>query len=354
MNIVFIINMLESIGGTERVASLLANQLSDFYDITILSRQHNSEKNAYRLDERVEDIKFTGSNVSFISQCRQHLIQHSPDLVVIHTMSKLTPALLIGGIKAKKIWSIEHISFEFHSVLFKILRKRLYKKIDKVITLTEVDSLNYKKFHKDVTVVANATPLSLKKEPATDASRALRNVVSIGRLTSQKGFDLLIEAWSLVESKHPNWSLNIYGEGEDRSKLEKMIADKNLNNITLKGLTNDVQAVYDNAAFYVMSSRYEGFGLVLIEAQSRGLPTISFDCASGPAEIIEDGVNGYLVKNLDIEMLSNRIIYLIENQSVREVFSSNALISAKRFEPKVIIKQWIALIENECEYNVQD
>ena len=346
--------MLESRGGTERVASLLANQLSDFYNITILSKQYNSEKNAYGLDERVEDIKFTGNDISFISQCRQHLIQNSPDLVVIHTMSKLTPALLIGGIKAKKIWSIEHVSFEFYSILFKILRKQLYKKIDKIITLTEVDSLNYKKFHKDVTVLANATPLSLKKEPVIDVSRPLRNIVSIGRLTSQKGFDLLIEAWSLVESKHPNWLLNIYGEGEDRSKLEKMIIDKTLNNITLKGLTNDVQAVYDNAAFYVMSSRYEGFGMVLIEAQSRGLPTISFDCASGPAEIIEDGVNGYLVKNLDIKALANRIICLIENESVRESFSSNALISAKRFEPKVIIKQWVDLIESEYECNGQD
>lgn len=349
MNIFFVINSLKNRGGTERVASLLANQLSDFYNITVLSKQHSSEKNAYMLDERVEDVKFVGNDVSFINKCRQYIVQHNPDIVVIHTMSKLTSALLLCGIESKRIWSIEHVSFEFHSALFKFLRHYFYKKIDRVITLTVEDALNYERFHPAVTTIANPTPLPLKTDTAIAASIASKNIVSIGRLTDQKGFDLLIEAWSLVESKHPNWSLYIYGEGEDRDKLEKTIADKSLKSITLKGLTSDVQAAYDNAAFYVMSSRYEGFGMVLIEAQSRGLPTISFDCPSGPAEIIEDGVNGYLVKNADIEALANKISYLIDNESVRQEFSNNALISAKRFEPEIIIKEWVDLINRECE-----
>ena len=112
-----------------------------------------------------------------------------------------------------------------------------------------------------------------------------------------------------------------------------------------------MRSVYDGASIYVMSSRFEGFGMVLIEAQSRGLPIVSFDCPSGPAEIISEGIDGYLVENGNVEMLAERIGYLIDNESIRQVFSANALISAKRFEPEQIINQWITLIDDECKRN---
>lgn len=343
--ITFIIASLEGFGGTNRVATLLANSLSLHYDITILSRY--SIQNTYFLESKVKDVKFTGNTISFLYQCKKYISSEQPHIVIIHTMSKLTPALLLGGIKAKNIWSIEHVSFEFHSVFFKLLRCYLYKKINRVITLTEADALNYKSFHPAVTIIANLTPLPLRMD--TGVSKTSKNIVSIGRLTYQKGYDLLIDAWSLVESKYPNWSLHIYGEGEDRDKLEKMITDKSLENVALKGLTSKIQAVYDNAAFYVMSSRFEGLPVVLIEAQSRGLPIVSFDCPSGPAEIIENGVNGYLVQNADIKALANRISYLIDNKQIRQDFSNTALMSAKRFDPEVIIKQWVDLINRECK-----
>lgn len=348
MNIIFIINCLEGRGGTERVATLLANQLSTYYQITILSKQYSSEKNAYILDKKVKDIKFMGSNLNFMKKCKRHISQNSPDIVIIHTMSKLTPALTMSGIKAKEIWSIEHIALESHSQLFQQARKRFYKKVDKVITLTEDDASRYRLFHEDVVVIANATPLPVLKKPINIRSKI---IITIGRLTAQKGFDLLVKAWSQVEKNYSDWSLQIYGEGEDRDNLEQMIKDYNLNNITLKGITNDVQSVYDKSAFYVMSSRFEGFGMVLIEAQSRGLPIVSFDCPSGPAEIIQDDVNGYLVRNRDVAALAERISYLIDHESIRGKFSRNALLSAKRFKPEVIIKQWIDLINKERDDN---
>jgi len=351
MNILFIISSLKNKGGTERVASLLANHLSCFYQITILSREIHSKENAYYLDKRVNDIKFTGGGLDFLMQCKQHVAKSNPDIVVIHTMSKLTPILLLGGIKAKSVWSIEHVSFRFHSTFFRLLRRYFYKKIDRVITLTKEDAINYELFHPAITIIANPTPLPLKIDNVKNTSIALKNIVSIGRLTNQKGFDLLIEAWSLVENQYPDWSLYIYGEGEDRDKLEKMITGKSLNNIILKGITSNIQAVYDNAAFYVMSSRFEGFGMVLIEAQSRGLPIVSFNCQSGPAEIITNNIDGYLVESKDVEALAERIRHLIENEFERESFSNNALLSAKRFESEVIIKQWVNLIESEHKNN---
>ena len=348
MNLIFIINSLEDRGGTERVASLLANELSTFYRITVLSRQVNTLDNAYYLNDRVTDIKFQGNSWHFINQCKQYISNSHPDIVIIHTMSKLTSALLVSGIKAKNIWSLEHISYDFHSWIFKQLRKWLYSKLDRIITLTNNDAVNYKQFSNNVKIIANATPLKIKKSSYQNNSKV---IVSIGRLTHQKGYDLLVDAWSKLEQHHPDWSLHIYGEGEDREKLEQMIRDYNLNNIALKGITNDVESVYDNASIYVMSSRFEGFGMVLIEAQSRGLPIVSFNCPSGPAEIISEGIDGYLVENGNVGMLAVRIGYLIDNESIRQVFSANALISAKRFEPDQIINQWITLIDDECKRN---
>lgn len=346
MHIVFIINSLEARGGTERVASLLANHLSRFYQITILSKYFHNEENAYPLDKSVSDIKFTGNDFVFLKKCKEYVAKNDPEILIIHTMSKLTCALLISGFKAKRIWSIEHISYEFHTLLYKQLRKRLYKKVNTVITLTICDQENYKKFHNNVVSIPNATPLQIKEKFSKNQSKI---IVSIGRLTYQKGYDLLVDAWSKVEKNHPDWSLHIYGQGEDRENLEQMIRDYNLNNITLKGITNDVESVYDNASIYVMSSRFEGFGMVLIEAQSRGLPIVSFDCPSGPAEIIQNEVNGYLVESKNTKALSNQIKYLIEHKPIRENFSKKALISAKRFTVNNIMTQWTSLIESQNE-----
>lgn len=346
MIIIFIIASLEDFGGTERVATLLANGLVDRHQITILSRK--SLKNSYGLSSKIKDIKFSGNNFKFLRQCKQYIDETKPDRVIVHTMSKLTPAIILAGINAESLWSLEHISFEFHSWFFKQLRKRLYNRVDKVITLTKNDAVNYRRFHKDVTVIANATPLTILKKPINNNSKI---IISIGRLTHQKGYDFLINAWSSIEQHYPDWSLHIYGEGEDRRKLEKIIRNRNLNNIVLKGLTNDVQSVYDNAAFYVMSSRFEGFGMVLIEAQSRGLPIISFDCPSGPAEIIHHDMDGYLVESGNIKALTAKISHLIENQSTRAKFSDNSLISAQRFQSEHIIIQWNNIINHKDHQN---
>ncbi len=341
MKITFIITSLEGFGGTNRVATLLANGLSLHHDITVLSRYSN--ENTYFLNDRVKDIKFTGNDFSFVCQCKKYITQTQPDNVLIHTMSKLTPALILSGVRANNIWSIEHISFEFHSLLFKQLRKWLYKKVSKVITLTENDAMNYKPFHPDITVMINPTPLQLKTSISEPISKT---VVSIGRLTYQKGYDLLVDAWLTVEQRCPNWSLHIYGEGEDKNRLQQKIAKNNIKNITLKGLTDDVQNVYDNAAFYVMSSRFEGLPVVLIEAQSRGLPIVSFNCPSGPTAIVHHNSNGLLVDNGNTLAMAESIIKLIQNSHLRETMSKQALKSAEAYQIDTVIKRWLCLLED--------
>lgn len=340
-NIIFIIASLEGFGGTNRVATLLANGLSSYHDITILSRY--SIKNTYPLNSEVKDIKFTGNNLFFLWQCKKYINDKNPDVVVIHTMSKLTPAILGVRIKTELIWSLEHISFDFHNQIFKYLRRKLYKKLDKVITLTHEDAKNYIFIADKVSVIANSNPLPIRQSFDNLNSKI---VVSIGRLTTQKGYDLLIEAWSLVNKKHPDWSLYIYGEGEDKTKLEGLITRSNLQNITLKGITNNVKSIYDAAAFYVMSSRFEGFGMVLIEAQSRGLPIVSFDCPSGPAEIVHHGIDGILVENGNVSALTNAMIDMIESPHLRKEMAVEALQSAQTYHIDKVVEEWLKLLSN--------
>ncbi|WP_201619081.1 glycosyltransferase family 4 protein [Psychrobacter maritimus] len=339
MKITFIIASLEGFGGTNRVATLLANGLSSYHDITILSRY--SMQNTYPLNSEVKDIKFTGNNLSFLWQCKNYINNKKPDVVVIHTMSKLTPALLSIGIKSKAIWSFEHTAHEFHHLKYKILRKILYLKLSKVLTLTNNDKKHYESLTKSVAKVGNPSPLTLNNNAYKDSSKT---IVSLGRLASEKGYDLLINAWSQVEPRYPKWSLHIYGEGPERNKLEKIIAINRLNNITLKGLTDDVETVYDEAAFYTMSSKFEGFGMVLIEAQNRGLPIVSFDCPSGPAEIVHHNIDGMLVENGNISALANAMIEMIENPQLRKAMASEALKSAQRYHIDKVIEEWLKLL----------
>lgn len=340
MKIVFIIASLEGFGGTNRVATLLANGLADSHQITILSK--TSLENTYSLNNKVEDIKFTGNDFSFVMKCKQYISQHKPDRVIIHTMSKLTPAILLSGVRAKQIWSFEHTAYEFHNYIYKLLRKVTYFRLDKVVVLNQRDKVHFKKITTSTEVIMNPSPLGLNYK---NYDKNNRIIVSLGRLVREKGYDQLIAAWTLIENQHPDWSLHIYGEGEDREKLEKIIITHNLKNIHLKGLTNDVQAVYDNAAFYVMSSRFEGFGMVLIEAQSRGLPIVSFDCPSGPAEIIHHDIDGILVSNGNVRALADSIIELMIDDELRRRLSINALESAKAYQIDNIIDQWLGLLE---------
>lgn len=338
-DVTFIIASLEGFGGTNRVATLLANGLSSYHNITILSR--DSIENTYPLNNEVKDKKFTGSNLSFLWQCKKHINDENPDVVVIHTMSKLTPALLVIGVRANTFWSFEHTAYEFHNWKYKLLRKLLYFKLSKVLTLTQNDKQHYECLSQSVRLVANPSPLEISERIYDDSSKT---IVSLGRLAPEKGYDLLIKAWDQVEQYYPTWSINIYGDGEEKDKLKKMIADRHIKNIILKGVTRDVESVYDDAAFYVMSSRYEGFGMVLIEAQSRGLPIVSFNCPSGPAEVVHHGIDGILVQNGSAPELAKAMIEMIGSPQLRKAMSRQALQLAQFYHIDKVVEEWLKLL----------
>jgi glycosyltransferase involved in cell wall biosynthesis len=170
-------------------------------------------------------------------------------------------------------------------------------------------------------------------------------VIAVGRYTYQKGFDLLIQAWKLVNMRYPDWVLNIYGPG-NREDYQQMVEDLQLSEVLhCNEASPDIYARYAEHSIFVLSSRYEGFGLVIAEAMATGLPAVSFRCPCGPEDIITDHEDGLLVENGNIEALAEAICYMIEHPEERLQMAGNALLSVQRYREDAIMQQWINLFE---------
>ena len=175
---------------------------------------------------------------------------------------------------------------------------------------------------------------------------AKRHVVGIGRLTHQKGFDLLIKAYAQVAGRHPDWALHIVGEGEERSALLALIAKLGLESkVTLPGWLDNPYSMLGASDLLVMSSRYEGFGNVLCEAMACGVPVVSFDCPSGPSDIIRHGEDGLLVPAQDVEGLASAMDRLMSDEGERRALGARAPVSMRRFDLASILPQWEALLD---------
>lgn len=342
-DILFIISSIEKLGGSERVATSIANELCNEFNVSFISRGNINKKIPYEIDASINDIRFQGNQLLFLKFIKKYVKKSDPDIVVIHTMSKLTPLLLLSGIKARSLWSLEHTSYEFHPLSFKLLRSLFYNRLDKVLVLTQSQKDIYDKLNKNLntTVIPNPSPFPIANSKYNVSSKT---IVSIGSLEHHKGFDLLISSWAKIHKNHPDWTLHIYGEGTEKQKLMLQVEGLGIDNIEFKGITTDVCQVYDNSSFYVLSSRYEGLPMVLIEAQARGLPLISFECQSGPAEIIENGTNGILIPSEDTNELAKAIELFINNPDTRSRMSENSKLLSEKFLISSIIKIWKSLI----------
>lgn len=341
--ILFIISSIEKLGGSERVATSIANELCHQFKISIVSRGNINQPSAYKIDPSIEDIRCKGSQLSYIKFIKEYIKNDNPDIVVIHTMSRLTPLLLMSGINAKSLWSLEHTSFEFHSLRMKILRRLFYRRLDNILVLTQTQKNIYHKMDKslNVTVMTNPSPFPISDNSYDEKSKI---IISVGSLEYHKGFDLLIDSWSKIHANYSDWSVHIYGEGSEKNNLQNQIDELGIKNIHLKGQISDICNIYDTSSFFVMSSRYEGLPMVLIEAQARGLPLISFECQSGPAEIIENGVNGILVSSNNTNKMSEAIESLISNPGKRISMSNNSKRLSQKFLLSKVVNSWKKLI----------
>lgn len=214
------------------------------------------------------------------------------------------------------------------------------RRLDELVVLTQDDARAWHEVRNKI-VIPNA--LTCFPEKVSDCST--KRVVAAGRYVSQKGYDLLLKTWERVRSEFPDWELTVYGDGEARPELERYVAAHGLDNVRLEHAVNDVFDRFAEGSFSVLSSRFEGFGLVVIEAMACGLPVVAFDCKCGPSEIIRDGEDGFLVPAGDCEALAEKIKQLMRNSEQRCRMGQAARRNVGRFRMEKVMKQWVALYE---------
>ncbi len=364
-----------STGGTEKAVTTISNMLTKRCEVEIIANYKLEETPAFEIDERVK-IRYLMPNLkpnakefkmalkSFhlwtalkeglkairILYLRRALmkkeIKNLDCDIAISTRYMYTK--LLGKYGSKRIIKVaqEHNDNGKKSYIHKTVRS--LKNIDYLMPVSQhLADLYEEKLEKKQTECVYI-PHCLKNYPETVSNLEEKNIVSIGRLSPEKGFSDLIEVFEIVSRRHPDWRLNIVGEGQEREKLEELIKEKNLyDKITLVGLKKEEElaSIMLESSLYVMTSLYESFGLVLIEAESYGIPILAFDSAKGPNEIIHTGRNGFLVPNRNKKLMANRINELIEKQGLRKQIGIGAREDSEKYKMENIERIWYKFIE---------
>ena len=361
-------------GGAERVLTTKVNYLAETgnYDIYIILTDGKNKKPYYTLSPKVHiiqlDINFEELwHLPFWKKIivylkKQQIYKRKMKDALFAIRPDITVSLLrreinfIHSIKdgSKKIGELHvnrknYRNFEenetnmFKNIFSKIWMYSLIKhlkKLDKFIVLSNEDK-DYWPELDNVEVISNPLPFHTQKT----SNLTEHKVIAVGRYTYQKGFDLLLKAWKIVTEKHPDWDLYIYGTG-DKTEYKKLAGKLDLKNFTLENATPDIIDKYSESSIFVLSSRFEGFGMVIAEAMACGVPVVSFDCPCGPKDIIKNGEDGLLVENGNIEQLAEKISFLIEKEDIRKRMGNKACINVKRFDEEKIMRQWICLFDN--------
>lgn len=215
------------------------------------------------------------------------------------------------------------------------------KQLDCFITLTEEDATKWTELTNKVVI-----PNFVADYHGEYAGLNSKKTIAVGRYSWEKGFDLLIESWKIVAQKHPDWNLNIYGVG-NYLPFQQLANEKGLKDIVIcHSSTRDIYKKYQDSSIFVLSSRHEGFGLVLLEAMSVGLPPVAFACPCGPRDIVTNKVDGILAENGNVQELADGICFFIEHPEERKKYGKKAIQKAKQFPQDKIMQKWIDLFES--------
>lgn len=368
--IVYVTPALYMAGGVERVLTLKANFFAEHYgyDITIILTEGKDKPHFYPLSPKVKVINYALNfeelwTCSLLKKILIYLPKQRRFKKLLTTdLMRIRPDISISLLRrdinfindikdgSKKIGElhvnrINYRSFDgeqsnvvkrlFEKLWMKNLISHL-RKLDKFVVLTHEDRAAWPEL-KDVEVIPD--PLSFvpnKISPLTE-----KRVIAVGRYHYQKGFDLLLKAWKIVEGKCPEWQLAIYGQG-NREPYQQLADELGIDSTRcqLYGPTSDIQQEYVNSSLFVFSSRFEGFGMVLIEAMACGLPVVSYACPCGPKDIVSDGEDGLLVEAENINDLANGMVQLMTDRVARITMSQAGRKNVQRFEIERIALQW--------------
>jgi len=379
--IVYVMDSLASKGGAERIVSEKMSWLVDVagYEVHVVTCYQDSSTmvNAYPLSQRVNQINL---NIPYYSQYRYRYPSRLWVKWKLHrqllrqlnlTVNMLNPDVLVSmgyfladvvsclPCKARKIveshesrlflMSDHGLSRGILSKWFMSFYRSRYlrcveRNADVVVTLTHDDARHWAASRR-VEVIPNFTIMT----NTVQHDAAARRVIAVGRLEWQKGFDRLIAAWQLIASRHPDWRLDIFGDGTLEQDLKRQIAEAGLQqSAAIHPFTANIQDEYAHSAVLALSSRFEGFGLVLIEAMQNGVPCVVFDCPFGPSEVILDGQCGFVVADGDTKQFAEKLSQLMADDNMRARFSASAQERAKCYDQPTVMSQWEQLFNSLC------
>lgn len=370
MKIVYIYDAIARIGGTEKILVDKMNYLADNYnhEVYLITTSQGNHPITFPLSTKVKhiDLSVRLHTIYQYSLLKRFWIKKrmTKELKskLYHIVNEINPDIIISTsyyaadiickIKHKAVKIVEsHIARCGKSNDNKIVQllkrtkeakcfKTIEKYSDAIITLTAGDAKQWRK--DNVTIIPNIVDI----HPIRQSLLNNKTAIFAGRFTYQKGLERMLEAWKIVVSKRNDWILKLVGEGDQKEYLIQQCQVFGItDNVTFAPATKDIAKEYINSSLFLFTSRFEGFGLVLVEAMQCGVPCISFDCTYGPSDIIDNGVNGYLIENNDVEAFAKATLKLIEDDELRKRMGEAATEKAKQYLPEKIMPKWIELFK---------
>lgn len=359
-NICFLLGGFQGNGGIGRVTSILANALAENQEYNVTTISYLQKKNVpmlYKTSDKLHSYYLLDTNISMtkailtkhlIRKTRQILIKENIDiLVACGALYYPLGIIAVKGTSAKCFcWEHTNPAVGTDYRFQRICRKLAVRCADRVIVLTK----SAEKYYKDVLKIEPSRLEQIYNPVADEAAKSekydlsSKKIISVGRLSFQKNFTVLLDIAAKILPRYPDWSWDIYGAGEEYDSLSEKISKLSLEGrVRLMGQVDDIYERYRDYSMQVMTSCYEGFPMTLIEGAVNRLPLISFDINTGPDEIIADGENGFLIPPKDAPKMQEKIEYLINNPAERERMSENAFLSVENFRMEGILEQWSKL-----------
>lgn len=356
MKLLYITNGINGSGGLERVLAVKASYLAEYYDyeVHILCLNDTDKNPFYTFSSKIHfhSINVKGNPIAYLLAYKkgiQNIVnQIQPDIIsvcddglkgfflpkIIQTKAKWIYERHVSKLTEKRD-SDNFIKKSITSIKWRLM-ERLAKNYTRFVVLTEGNKKEWSSLN-NMIVISN--PLSFYPHESSALEKKI--VICVGKISYQKGQDLLLKIWENISSNFPSWELHWYG----KESLDYLNTNNLPSSIKFFHPEKDIEAKYLESSIYVMPSRFEGFGMVLIEAMACGVPCVSFDCDYGPGDIISNNEDGYLIPNGDLKTFETQLKELMQNEEKRKEFGKRAKENVKRYSVEEVVKEWAELFK---------